>query len=42
MIVILNGTLGVGKTEVAWKLIEKFDRAVMLGARDAADHLLAI
>ena len=30
MIVILNGPLGVGKTEVAWKLIEKFDRAVML------------
>src|SRR3974390_2861125 len=30
MIVILNGPLGVGKTEVAWKLIEKFERAVML------------
>ncbi len=25
MIVIINGPLGVGKTEVAWKLIEKFD-----------------
>ncbi len=30
MIVILNGPLGVGKTDVAWKLIEKFDRAIML------------
>ncbi len=30
MIVIINGPLGVGKTEVAWKLIEFFDRAVML------------
>jgi len=30
MIVIVNGPLGVGKTDVAWKLIEKFDRAIML------------
>ncbi len=30
MIVIINGPLGVGKTEVAWKLIDKFDRAAML------------
>jgi GrpB-like predicted nucleotidyltransferase (UPF0157 family)/predicted kinase len=30
MIVIITGPLGVGKTEVAWKLIEKFDRAAML------------
>jgi len=30
MIILLNGPLGVGKTEVAWKLIEKFERAVML------------
>ncbi len=30
MIVIINGPLGVGKTEVAWKLTEKFERAVML------------
>jgi GrpB-like predicted nucleotidyltransferase (UPF0157 family)/predicted kinase len=30
MIILINGPLGVGKTEVAWKLIEKFDRAVML------------
>jgi GrpB-like predicted nucleotidyltransferase (UPF0157 family)/predicted kinase len=30
MIIIINGPLGVGKTEVARKLIEKFERAVML------------
>jgi cytidylate kinase len=30
MIVILDGPLGVGKTEVAWKLVEKFERAIML------------
>jgi hypothetical protein len=30
MIIIINGPLGVGKTEVAWQLIEKFERAVML------------
>jgi GrpB-like predicted nucleotidyltransferase (UPF0157 family) len=30
MIIIINGPWGVGKTEVAWKLIEKFDRATML------------
>jgi GrpB-like predicted nucleotidyltransferase (UPF0157 family)/predicted kinase len=30
MIIIINGPVGVGKTEVAWKLIEKFERAVML------------
>src|SRR5512139_2983607 len=30
MIILLNGPLGVGKTEVAWKLIERFERAVML------------
>ena len=30
MIILINGPLGVGKTEVAWKLIEKFERAVML------------
>jgi GrpB-like predicted nucleotidyltransferase (UPF0157 family)/predicted kinase len=30
MIIVINGPLGVGKTEVAWKLIEKFDQAVML------------
>jgi GrpB-like predicted nucleotidyltransferase (UPF0157 family) len=30
MIVIINGPLGVGKTEVSWKLIEYFDKAIML------------
>src|SRR3972149_1562590 len=30
MIVIINGALGVGKTETAWKLLEHFERAVML------------
>ena len=30
MIVIVNGPLGVGKTEVAWKLIEYFDKAMLL------------
>ena len=30
MIVIINGALGVGKTEVSWKLIEHFDQAIML------------
>jgi GrpB-like predicted nucleotidyltransferase (UPF0157 family)/chloramphenicol 3-O-phosphotransferase len=38
MIVIINGPVGVGKTEVAWKLIGKFDRAVMLDG----DYLGAI
>jgi GrpB-like predicted nucleotidyltransferase (UPF0157 family)/predicted kinase len=30
MIILINGPLGVGKTEVAWKLIEKFERAILL------------
>jgi GrpB-like predicted nucleotidyltransferase (UPF0157 family)/broad-specificity NMP kinase len=30
MIVIINGPLGVGKTEVSWKLLGIFGRAVML------------
>jgi len=30
MIILLNGALGIGKTETAWALLEKFDRAVML------------
>lgn len=37
MIVIINGPLGVGKTEVSWKLIEHFDRAIMLDA----DYIVA-
>lgn len=32
MIVILNGPLGVGKTETAWKLLECFDHAAILDA----------
>ena len=27
MIILINGPLGAGKTEVAWKVIEKFDLA---------------
>lgn len=38
MIVIINGALGIGKTEVSWKLIEHFDRAIMLDG----DHLGAV
>jgi GrpB-like predicted nucleotidyltransferase (UPF0157 family) len=30
MIVIINGPLGVGKTEASWKLLSMFGRAVML------------
>ena len=30
MIVILNGSVGVGKTTVAWALSESFDKSVML------------
>ena len=30
MIVIINGALGIGKTEVSWKLIEHFEQAIML------------
>ena len=30
MIIIINGPLGVGKTETSWKLIEHFDKAIML------------
>ena len=30
MIIIINGPLGIGKTEVSWKLAEHFDHAVML------------
>ena len=30
MIIIINGPLGIGKTEVSWKLLEHFERAVML------------
>lgn len=30
MIVIINGPLGVGKTEVSWKLVGFFERGVMI------------
>jgi GrpB-like predicted nucleotidyltransferase (UPF0157 family)/predicted kinase len=30
MIVIINGPLGIGKTEVSWGLVELFDQGVML------------
>ena len=30
MIVIINGPLGAGKTEISWELLPHFDRAVML------------
>ncbi|MEM7254143.1 MAG: AAA family ATPase [Pseudomonadota bacterium] len=30
MIVVINGALGVGKSETAWALLSRFDRAVML------------
>ena len=44
MIVIINGPLGVGKTEVAWKLIEHFEKAVMLQTLDGLwkEHLAAM
>ncbi len=37
MIVIINGPLGVGKTETSWQLIEHFDKAIMLDA----DYIVA-
>lgn len=37
MIIIINGPLGVGKTETSWKLIEHFDKAIMLDA----DYIVA-
>lgn len=30
MIIIINGPLGVGKTETSWNLLYRFDRGVML------------
>jgi chloramphenicol 3-O-phosphotransferase len=30
MIIIINGPLGIGKTETSWELLTLFDRAVML------------
>lgn len=30
MIIIINGSVGVGKTSVSWELQEKFDKSIML------------
>jgi deoxyadenosine/deoxycytidine kinase len=30
MIIVINGPLGIGKTEVSWHLVEKFNPGVML------------
>jgi GrpB-like predicted nucleotidyltransferase (UPF0157 family)/predicted kinase len=38
MIIIINGPLGIGKTETTWKLLEHFERAVMLDG----DHIGAV
>ncbi len=35
MIIIINGSLGVGKTEVSWELLGKFDKGFMLDG----DHI---
>jgi 2-phosphoglycerate kinase len=43
VIVILNGSVGVGKTSVSWTLNESFDRSVMLdGDYLGAVHPFAI
>jgi dephospho-CoA kinase len=38
MIIIINGSPGVGKTTVSWKLIERFEKAIFLDG----DHLGAV
>ena len=38
MIVIINGSVGVGKTAVSWELQERFDKSVMLDG----DHIGAV
>ncbi len=30
MVIIINGSVGVGKTSVSWELMEKFEKAIML------------
>jgi hypothetical protein len=37
MIIILNGPLGIGKTQTSWALVRRFPRAVMLDADYAAE-----
>ncbi len=38
MILIINGSCGIGKTSVSWELLKRFDRAVMLDG----DHIGAV
>ena len=38
MIIVINGPLGIGKTETSWQLMQRFTRAVMLDG----DYLAAI
>jgi predicted kinase len=38
MIIIINGPLGIGKTETSWELLNMFDKAAMLDG----DHLGAV
>ncbi len=37
MIIILNGPLGIGKTQTSWALVQHFPRAVMLDADYVAE-----
>jgi len=37
MIVIINGPLGIGKTQTSWALVRRFPRAVMLDADYVAE-----
>jgi broad-specificity NMP kinase len=37
MIIIINGPLGIGKTQTAWALVRRFPRAVMLDADYVAE-----
>ena len=38
MIIIINGSMGVGKSETSWQLIELFEKAIMLDG----DHIGAV
>ena len=37
MIIIINGPLGIGKTQTSWALVRRFPRAVMLDADYVAE-----
>ena len=37
MIIIINGPLGIGKTQTSWALVRRFSRAVMLDADYVAE-----